>query len=192
MSDETSDKTIAALFDDFETAADAVRRLEREGPRPIDICIVSHNRDDRYSHYVERPSGEAGEGDDVAIGTALGAVLGGSAGLLAGLGLMLIPGIGPAIGAGTFLATLVGAGAGAALGALAGSLADAGIDPDKAEAYAEGVRRGSTLVVVRTSEDNVEAVVQLLDEAGAIDMDERVDAWRRESWTGAQEGARSS
>jgi uncharacterized membrane protein len=100
--------------------------------------------------------------------------------------------MGPAVGAGTFLASLVGAGVGAALGALAGSLVDAGINPEEAEAYAEGVRRGGTLVVVRTSEDNVETVVQLLDEAGAIDMDERVDAWRSAGWTDAQEEARSS
>ena len=179
-----SDKTIAALFDDFENAARAVKHIESAGLRPIEISLIAHNRGDRYSHYLERTPEREGEGDDVSVGTAIGAALGGSVGMLAGLSLLLVPGIGPAVAAGTFLATLVGAGAGAAVGALAGSLVDAGLDPHDAAAYEEGVRRGGTLVVVRTTDDNIDKVVEIFDREGAIDMEEREEEWRSAGWSG--------
>ncbi|MBA1159313.1 DUF1269 domain-containing protein [Microvirga mediterraneensis] len=184
-----SDRTIAALFDEFETAAAAVRHLERNGPRQIEVSIIANNQDERSSQAMTRLANSSDDKDDV--GTTVGAILGGSAGLLAGLALMLLPGVGPVLGAGAVLTPLIGGGAGAAFGALAGSLVDAGIGVDWAKAYEEGVRRGGTLVVVRTSEDNVEEVVQLLDQAGAIDMDERIAVWRGMGWTGAPAEERS-
>jgi hypothetical protein len=38
--------------------------------------------------------------------------------------------------------------------------------------------------VVRTDETNIEQVVQILDQEGAIEMDERMSIWRSEGWTG--------
>jgi len=185
-----NERTIAALFDELETAVAAVRLLERNGPRPVEVSIVANNQDDRSSHALKRLADNAGSHDEV--GKTLGTIFGGSVGLLAGLGLALLPGVGPVIGAGAFLAPILGAGAGVAVGALAGSLMDAGVRAEHAGAYEEVVRRGGTLVVVRTSEDNLEAVVQLLDQAGAIDIDEQIAVWRGLGWTGApaEEGSR--
>jgi hypothetical protein len=56
------------------------------------------------------------------------------------------------------------------------------IAAEGAEGYTEGVRRGGTLVVVRTDEANVELVVEILDQEGGVDMDERMEIWRSEGW----------
>jgi uncharacterized membrane protein len=178
-------KAIAALFDDFENAAQVVQRLHAADIEPLEVSIIAHNEDDRYSRYA-KPADRAAKEDDTVTGTVLGGILGAGAGLLTGLSLIAIPGLGPTIAAGWLVAALsgVGAAAGAAVGALAVTLTDVGLSAEEAEAYAEGVRRGGTLVVVRTLQDNIERVVEIFNDAGAVDIDERMELWRSEGWGG--------
>ena len=51
-------------------------------------------------------------------------------------------------------------------------------------AYAEGVRRGSYLLVVAVPEEQVEPVRQILDASGAVDIRKRVKRWSAAGWTG--------
>jgi uncharacterized protein (TIGR02271 family) len=184
-----TDKTITSFFESYEDAAEAVRKLEAAGIPDRDISLVANNQDDRYSTHATRTfDGATSHDDDVGDGAGTGATVGtlagGGAGLLAGLGLLAIPGLGPVVAAGWLVSTLVGAGAGAALGGLAGSLVDAGVDEKDAHAYAEGVRRGGALVTVRASESDVDRIVDILDDDGTVDLDEREGSWRSEGWTG--------
>ena len=105
------------------------------------------------------------------------------AGLLAGLGLLAIPGVGPVVAAGWLVATLTGAGVGAAIGGLAGSLTGAGLSEADAHTYAEGVRRGGTLVTVRADELNAPRVMSVLEEHGSVDIDERAKTWQADGWS---------
>jgi hypothetical protein len=116
-------------------------------------------------------------------------LLGGGAGLLAGLGMLAIPGLGPVVAAGWLASTLVGAGAGAATGGLVGSLAGAGVSESDAHAYAEGIRRGGTLVTARVDDQHFERALDILDDEGTVDMDEREKSWRSEGWTGGVAGS---
>jgi uncharacterized protein (TIGR02271 family) len=59
-----------------------------------------------------------------------------------------------------------------------------GVPQDDAYAYAEGVRRGHTLVAVQCDDDEVNEVVGILDNDGVLDLDERQESWRSEGWTG--------
>jgi hypothetical protein len=177
-------KTVAALFDDFENAVSAVRNLHAADIEPLEISIIALNQDDRYTQHTPPSLRGDEEADDAVVGTVLGGALGAGAGLLTALSLITVPGLGPAVAAGWLVAALTGAGAafGAAAGALAVTLTEAGLSREEAEGYAEGVRRGGTLVVVRTSEDNTERVVEIFNEAGAVDMDERMELWRSAGW----------
>lgn len=190
-------RAITALFDDYEEAAKAVDRVEAEGVPHADISIVARNEDARHSDRVAAPPGTAVKPDDVAesdavdgagAGASIGTVLGGGAGLLAGLGLLAIPGIGPVVAAGWLVATVTGAGVGAAAGGLIGALTGAGLSGAEAETFAEGVRRGGTLVTVRVDEARAERVMELLERAGSIDLDERAQDWRAQGWTGGTAG----
>jgi hypothetical protein len=174
-------RTATALYHSYAGAADAVGKLEAAGIPHDNISIVS-NDESKTGAYNTHPG--------TGTGASLGTVVGGGAGLLAGLGLLAIPGLGPVVAAGWLASTLVGAGVGAAAGGLVGALTDAGIERGDADAYAEGVRRGGTLVTVRADESQLARATQILDVDGALDLDERRTAWGRDGWTGgAQPGA---
>jgi len=174
-------RTLTALYDRYEDATTAVTKLEAAGVPHADISLVSNKADaaaDGDEHTAEHAATGTG------AGATLGTVLGGGAGLLAGLGLMAIPGVGPVVAAGWLVATLTGAGIGAAAGGLAGSLAGAGVSERDAHAYSEGVKRGGSLLTVRTDETRSGAVERILEEHGAIDLDERAEGWQRDGWSG--------
>jgi uncharacterized protein (TIGR02271 family) len=189
-----TNKTITAFFENYEDASDAVRRLEASGVPHRDISLVANNEGERYSTHANRTFDGTNHHDDhdadgAGTGATVGTLAGGGAGLLAGLGMLAIPGLGPVVAAGWLVSTLVGAGAGAALGGLAGSLVDAGVDENDAHAYAEGVRRGGALVTVRASESEVSRIVDILDDEGTVDLNERENTWRSEGWTGGMTDA---
>lgn len=55
---------------------------------------------------------------------------------------------------------------------------------DLAGRYAEAVRRGNAVVVVDAEDEEVERTVELMQELGAINMNELVAQWQREGWAG--------
>ena len=177
-------KTITALFDSYERASEAVRRLEDSGVSHSDISIVASNADNRHPTGATTDDRSDDAGDGAGTGATLGTVLGGGAGLLAGLGMLAIPGVGPVVAAGWLVTTLVGAGVGAATGGLLGSLVGAGVSEADAQVYEEGVRRGGTLVTVRADDGQVDRVVDILDDHGSVDIDERARSWETDGWTG--------
>lgn len=57
-------------------------------------------------------------------------------------------------------------------------------DEDR-EVYAEGLRRGGFLVTVTgLNRDQSEVAIDILDDDGTIDINERADSWRAEGWSG--------
>jgi len=173
--------TITAFYDNYDGAARAVSRLEAAGIPHDEISIVASNANDAYSRHATR-SFEADEDKNDATGTGatIGTLAGGGAGLLAGLGMLAIPGLGPVVAAGWLVSTLVGAGAGAAVGGLVGALVDAGVNEEEAQVYAEGIRRGGALVTVRIEEAEMGRIIDILDDEGRVDIEERRSAWQTE------------
>ncbi len=172
-------RTIARLYDSYDTATGTVRELERAGVSHDDISIVANNTGDRAVTGVKHGN-EAAPGAE--IGAGLGAVGGGAAGVLTGLGLLAIPGVGPVVAAGWLVALAVGAVGGAAAGGLLGGLVGAGISDDHAEIYTEGVRRGGTLVTVRVAEENAATAETILDRH-AVDPAARRAQYAASGWT---------
>ena len=148
-------RTISALFDTYADAAAAVDDLETMGVPSSDISIVGHGHDGPAQGKPEIIARDAG------AGVGIGATLGGIGGLLAGLGMIAIPGIGPVLAAGGLASMITGAVGGAvvggAAGGLVGALTDAGVPEDEAHLYAEGVRRGGTLVTAKVNDGDDEA-----------------------------------
>ena len=161
-------KTISGLFDTHAEASRAVSALKDAGV--ADVSIVS-------------PDGHA-SAEGTATGAGIGAAVGGVGGLLAGLGTFAIPGIGPVVGAGWLATTLIGAAAGGAAGGILGSLTEAGIDEDDAHVYAEGIRRGATLVTARVDETEVEAAEAILNQYGPADVASRRTEFESSGWSG--------
>jgi len=117
------------------------------------------------------------------VGASIGAAIGGTAGLLAGLGIMAIPGIGPVVAAGWLASTAAGVVAGGAAGGIIGALTQAGVSKEDAHVYAEGVRRGGTLVTARVPDGQRARAEAIMDQA-AVNIRERELAWRDTGWRG--------
>jgi stress response protein YsnF len=64
------------------------------------------------------------------------------------------------------------------------SLRDLFLPYEDSATYAEGLRRGGFLVSVNASDAEYERVMDILDDEGTIDIDERADSWRAEGWSG--------
>jgi uncharacterized protein (TIGR02271 family) len=65
------------------------------------------------------------------------------------------------------------------------SLADFFMPDEDRYSYAEGLRRGGYMVTVSDVGDNLrERAIDILDDEGAINLDEREEAWRSEGWSG--------
>jgi hypothetical protein len=181
------ERTVVALYDNLDTAQTAVQELLSNGFSRDDISVVRTNQQGDYvSGNVNDPNAMSASSDasGAAAGAGIGAVLGGLAGLLVGLGALAIPGIGPIIAAGPLATTLAGAGLGAATGGLVGALADAGIPDTDASAYAEGVRRGGTLVTVRAGDDMVSRATEIMNRYTPVDINQRTNEWRGAGWSG--------
>ena len=57
------------------------------------------------------------------------------------------------------------------------------------DTYAEGVRRGGTLLTAHVDDVYIDRAVSLLEQHGAIDLEEREKTWRGEGWSGGRTGA---
>ncbi|WP_262298638.1 YsnF/AvaK domain-containing protein [Microvirga sesbaniae] len=67
------------------------------------------------------------------------------------------------------------------------SLRDLFLPDEDRHTYAEGLRRGGYLVSVNAADADYERVIDILDDEGTIDIDERADSWRSEGWAGASD-----
>ena len=52
------------------------------------------------------------------------------------------------------------------------------------EVYAEGTRRGGTLVAVNSPDDRIERAVDILQAHHAVDIDRKAEEWRQSGWHG--------
>lgn len=186
--------TISRLYDNYVAAERAVRELETAGLSHNDISVVASNADNWYSGDKSAAGTKSvtgrvdrdGDGVDdraegAGKGAGVGAVLGGGAGLLAGLGLLAIPGVGPVVAAGWLVAMAAGAAAGGATGGIVGALSQSGVSSEDAQVYAEGVRRGGTLVSARVPDADRSRYESILDRS-AVNIAERGKAYRSSGW----------
>lgn len=173
-------RTITRLYDSYDAAEQIVRDLEAAGVSHGDISVVGNEHKDTSDGSRDT---EAGTGTGAGTGATLGTLVGGGAGLLAGLGALAIPGVGPIVAAGWLVAALTGAGVGAAAGGLFGSLTGAGVNEADAHVYAEGIRRGGTLVTVRTDEMQAGRIEDIMAARGGhVDVATRRADYQAEGW----------
>lgn len=170
-------QTVTALFDDFTVAQRAVESLADAGFSRSNISLMANDSTKEYSTRLTKADAVT---EDVSAGE--GAAFGAVTGALIGLGALLIPGIGPVVAAGPLAGALVGAIAGGVTGGVTAGLIDLGVDEETANYYAEGVRRGGTLLTVHTTEARVHEAARILDEHGPTDLTTRVATWREEGW----------
>ena len=184
--------TISRLYDDYDTAARVVDELERSGVAASDIAIISSNADGwydddskptiRHKRLDRDLDGVDDRREGADAGAAIGGTAGGVAGILAGLGLLAIPGLGPVVAAGWLVSTAVLGVGGGVVGGIIGALTQAGTSEDDANLYAEGVRRGGTMVSARVADADELRVAAILDRS-AVNIRTRAAMWEKRGWT---------
>ena len=193
---------VSRLYDNYSDATRAVSELERAGIPHSDISIVANNAEGWYSEdggvaradrdgridrdrdgRIDRDrDGVDDRAEGAAAGAGIGAALGGTAGLLAGLGLLAIPGLGPVVAAGWLASTAALAVAGGATGGLIGALTQSGVSEEDANVYAEGVRRGGTLVTARVPDAERARCEAILDRA-SVNLRDRAAFYQKSGWS---------
>jgi uncharacterized membrane protein len=183
-------ETVVGLFESERSADFAIRELQRAGFSKEHFGVMGQNAIlQKVDHKEDKEQGTVQS--ENKLGAAGGAVVGGLGGLLIGVGALLIPGVGPVLAAGT-LGGIIGAataatGMGAAVGGLLGALTSLGISEEDAHVYAEGVKRGGILVVVQAEEKKTPLATEIMQRAGAIEVDIRRKSWEEAGWSGFTE-----
>ncbi len=99
---------------------------------------------------------------------------------------MAIPGLGPVIAAGWLVSTALGAVAGAAFGGatggIIGGLTGSGIHEQDAHVLAEAVRRGGSVVSVRSDASRQDAIAAIFAGSNQVDLAERRRHYEDEGW----------
>lgn len=175
-------KTAIGLYDDLSTAQQVVEDLVNNGFSRDRISLVANNA----TNDNATTSTYTSSADDVSAGegAGIGAMEGGVLGLLAGLGALAIPGVGPVLAAGPLIGALIGATAGAVTGGLVAGLMDAGVPETDAQYFAEGVRRGGTLLSIEADESRIGDAVAIMNRYNPVNIDQRASNWQTEGFTG--------
>jgi hypothetical protein len=183
-------RTVLGVFQSIDEAQRAFGDLEADGFSRNEISLIA-NKAGAYKsgetgreRAAELNAAAESAGSDIAADAGIGAAIGGVGGLLLSFASLAVPGVGPIVAAGPIIAALGGAGIGAATGGIIGALTETGVPEEAARHYAEGIRRGDVLIAVRAEGARADRAARILDGNGAIDIDDRLSAWRSRGWTG--------
>ena len=162
---------------------------------PSDQQVLSEVLDDlaRKTIPAENVSSVRTQPSGVLEEAGKGALVGGFGGLAIGASTLLIPGIGWVALAGPIATMLAGAAAGSAAGGLIGALTSKGVDEEHAHFFAEGLRRGGTLIIVNAqNHEQAKDAEEVMMQNGAVDIQERRGEWMRQGWQGRFEEAQAA
>lgn len=70
------------------------------------------------------------------------------------------------------------------------NLKSIGMPERHAEAYCEGLRRGGGLLIANVEDTNVASARQILQQEGAVNVDQRIRMWEQDGWDGFDSKAR--
>jgi hypothetical protein len=184
-----SEATIVALYDHYKNACQAVADLLQAGAERGKISLLANNLNGDHPSLTTNPSFGREEFDTkdekqpaVVTGAEFGIGVGGIFGVLVGTGAIMVPGIGPLVAAGTLATLAAGAAAGGIVGGVIGLLAEHGVSNADSNLYAEGLKRGGTLVTVVADDDRLDGLREIFERHGAVDIEKRGAAWEAEGW----------
>jgi len=182
-------RMVLGVFQSLDEAQRAFGDLEADGFSRNEVSLIANKSgasgpvDPGREKAAQLNAAAEPAGSDIAADAGIGAAIGGVGGLLLSFASLAVPGVGPIVAAGPIIAALGGAGIGAATGGIIGALTETGVPEGAAHHYAEGLRRGDVLIAVRAEGARAGRAARVLDNNGAIDIADRVSAWRSRGWT---------
>lgn len=153
--------TVFGLFERPEDAGRALDDLVASGTAREAVSVLTRGG----AAVAEAPKEGLAEHD-----AEKGALVGGLAGLMLGLADLTLPGVGALLAGGWIMTTVLGAGLGVAAGGLVGALAELGMSHEHAGRIEQGLRRGGTVLAVRTGAGGAPSVRDILQRHRATDI----------------------
>ena len=166
--------TIVGLFDGITQADCAVRVLVGSGFNSEDISILTHDS-----------NGEAGSTGGVKRNESVtggGGILSELGNIIHGRLTVVVPAIGLLVATGPLATTLARTTLGTPACGLLEALTAIGILEEHGGYYAEGVRRGGTLVAVRTADRLADRAEDIMKIHKAVNMQKRMAQWQHSGW----------
>jgi hypothetical protein len=163
---------VVGSFEGYDKAQRAVDDLALSGFDRRDISILASNTRGEYNPDSAATATNTTTAGAIGVGAVTGGVMGGVPAAALGMVALAVPGVGPIIAAGSFAAALAGATSGAIAGGIIGGLTSVGMPEEKAQSYAESVRRGGAIVAVSVEEREVQRAVEIMRREGALDIDQ--------------------
>ncbi len=160
---------VAGLFSSSKAACDAVAELKGKG-YTNDISLIAA---DPTTNIVRTQQAKQTVTNGMTTGATIGGVTGILAGVVAGLATITVPGIGALLVSGPLAVALGLSGglAGALAGGLVGGFVDAGFPPERAQMYADRIKKGEVFVSVSTKHDCERDVSAIMKKHGVKHVD---------------------
>lgn len=164
-------KTIAGFFRTRAEGETAQEKLLASGFTRDEVSFVAGDTGGHEMPVLGPLNGTGAESE-----VAQDAYIGGAIGVALGVIAVMIPDFGPLVAMGPLAMAIGGLSAGLATGGIVGLLREHGISDDEAGFYAEGVRRGGSLITVHgiTEEREKQARI-IMEQCSAIDTEELAD-----------------
>ena len=174
---------VSGIFNSRAAAERAIELLGLIGTADDRIVLLSPGIEDERVEEVVKEAETGKSGTAEKVGTALGRGMGIAGGIMLGgaVGSVFVPGVGVVLAAGVLAAALLGTG-GAALGAAAGSAVDEkaaeNLRNDQLHLYEAALRQGrSVLVALASDEREAQAMLKVLEDAGAETLEDARETW---------------
>lgn len=177
---------IGGLFKREDQADAASRALRREGFGEREVSLLARKPHNAPVHLdrIQAPA----VGRSAVVGAVMLAMAGALLGLLLGIGVIPLPGVDAAtyrvVPAFVLSAVAAGAVAGGVTGAILGVASRLFTSRDKVAITSQGVKRGGLLLVVRPHDDRqLETARRILEQNGAVDLQDLNEKWDPEVWS---------
>ncbi len=157
-------KILVSLYDNPRAAFDAVQELINNGFGGGTTSLIANEAVLDHDRDVDMDEGVSGRGQTVSL-----------------------PAIGPVHITGAMASSMRDSTADLPL---ISTLTNEGVPMDDANAFAEGIRRGGTLVMVTSPENQVEPARDILSRHDPVDIHQATQRWRQGGWTRFDDTAR--
>ena len=186
-------EAISGVFRSREDAERAVNELRKVGISDQRIGFVTPGSDTNELATGLPVTDTEQPGMGRAMGAAVGGAMGAAGGATLGLAVatLAVPGIGPVLAfgmVGAALLGIVGATAGSAVGDTIEDELGEGVPHEDVYLYEDALRHGNSIVIAYTeTADQSDKAEDVLDHAGAVDLDELRENW----WAELRDGERA-
>jgi hypothetical protein len=182
-------KIIVALYDHFKDAQAAAAAIVQAGAAADRIALLANDSNGDHPALSINPAYAREQFDEdsnkqprfVTLGE-VGIGIGGVLGFLAYVSPVAIPGVAAMAANGVWVPVVVAAVIGGIVGVVVGLLTDHGVSGADTALYAEGLKRGGTLITVTVSDDLAGKVSAALKGHNAAKVEERPADWSAAGW----------